>query len=99
MARSSGIEKAAAISVFGGKWKNDQICVVIVWKPAGMARIAGEPNKASACRTARMNPLTSAGATIGRVTVRATASRPAPRIAAASSRSEAISARVLAIMM
>jgi hypothetical protein len=72
---------------------------VIVWNPAGSERIAGEPNSASACRTDRMKPLTSAGATIGRVTVQATTSRPAPRIAAASSRSEAISASVLAIMM
>jgi hypothetical protein len=46
-----------------------------------------------------MNPLTSAGAAIGKVTVRATVSRPAPRIDAASSRSDAISASVLAIMM
>ena len=73
--------------------------MVIVWKPAGSERIAGEPNRASACRTDRMNPLKSAGAAIGNVTVRATVSRPAPRIAAASSRSEAMSARVLAIMM
>jgi hypothetical protein len=36
---------------------------------------------------------------MGSVTVSATASRRAPRIAAASSRSEAISASVLAIMM
>jgi hypothetical protein len=72
---------------------------VIVWKPAGKARMAGEPNSASACRTARMKPLTSAGATIGSVTVRATASRPAPSMAAASSRSEPINASVFAIMM
>ena len=90
MASSSGIEKAAAISTLGGYWKSDQICVVMVWKPAGSARMAGEPNSASAWRTARMKPLTSAGATIGSVTVRATVSRPAPRMAAASSRSEAI---------
>jgi hypothetical protein len=99
VASSSGIETAAACSTLGGYWKSDQICVVIVWKPAGSARMAGEPNSASACSTARMKPLTSAGATIGTVTVRATARRPAPRIAAASSRSEAISASVLAIMM
>jgi hypothetical protein len=46
-----------------------------------------------------MKPLTSAGATMGSVTVRATVRRPAPRMAAASSRSEAMSASVLAIMM
>ena len=76
-----------------------QICVVIVWKPAGSARIAGEPNSASACSTARMKPLTSAGATRGSVTVRAIDRRPAPRMAAASSRSDAMSASVLATMM
>ena len=30
MASSSGTEKAAAISTFGGYWKSAQICVVIV---------------------------------------------------------------------
>jgi len=71
----------------------------MVWKPAGSARMAGEPKSASACRTARMKPLTMAGVTIGSVTVNATRRRLAPRIAAASSRSEAMSASVLAIMM
>jgi len=56
----------------GGNWKKVQICVVIVWNPAGSERIAGEPKRASACRTDRMNPLRSAGAAIGNVTVRAT---------------------------
>ena len=93
------METAAASSTFGGNWKSDQTCVVMVWKPAGRARIAGEPKRARACSTERMNPLTTAGATMGSVTVRATISRPAPRIAAASSRSEAIRASVLAIMM
>ena len=46
-----------------------------------------------------MKPLAIAGATIGSVTVTATVNRRAPRIAAASSRSEAISSSVLAIMM
>ena len=46
-----------------------------------------------------MKPLRMAGATIGSVTVSATRKRLAPRIAAASSRSEAISPSVLAIMM
>jgi hypothetical protein len=68
-------------------------------KPAGRARIAGEPKRARACRTARMKPLRMAGSTIGKVIVRATCSRPAPRMAAASSRSEAIRPSVLAIMM
>ena len=99
MASSSGIETAAAISTLGGYWNSAQICVVIVWKPAGRARMAGDPNSASACSTARMKPLTTAGATRGSVTVRAMAKRPAPRMAAASSRSEAMRASVLAIMM
>ena len=64
MARSSGIEKAAAISTLGGNWKSDQIWVVMVWKPAGSARMAGEPKSARAWSTDRMKPLTSAGATM-----------------------------------
>jgi len=46
-----------------------------------------------------MKPLRIAGRTIGSVTVRATRTRPAPRMEAASSRSEAMSSSVLAIMM
>jgi hypothetical protein len=99
VASRSGIENAAASSARGGYWKNDHIWVVTVWKPAGRARIAGEPKRARACRTARMKPLRMAGSTIGKVIVRATCSRPAPRMAAASSRSEAIRPSVLAIMM
>ena len=93
------MEKAAAISTRGGYWKNAQSWVVTVWKPAGKARMAGEPKSASACRTARMKPLRMAGSTIGKVIVHATCSRPAPRMAAASSRSEAIRPSVLVIMM
>ena len=99
MARRSGIEKAAAISTRGGYWKKAQIWVVTVWKPAGRARIAGEPKRARACSTARMKPLRIAGSTMGSVMVRATWKRPAPRMEAASSRSEAMRPRVLAIMM
>ena len=40
----SGSEAAAASSGFGGYWNRLQILVVMVWKPAGSARIAGEPN-------------------------------------------------------
>src|SRR5262249_39490136 len=93
------MDAAAASSTFGGYWEYDHNWVVTVWNPAGRARMAGEPNSASAWRTARMKPLAIAGATIGRVTVSATVTRRAPRIAAASSRSEAISSSVLAIMM
>src|SRR5215510_14106272 len=41
---SSGSEAAAASSGFGGYWNRLQILVVMVWKPAGSARIAGERN-------------------------------------------------------
>ena len=47
---SSGSEAAAASSGFGGYWNRLQILVVMVWKPAGSARIAGEPNSVIACR-------------------------------------------------
>ncbi len=46
-----------------------------------------------------MKPLRIAGRTIGSVIVRATQTRLAPRIAAASSMSEAISSSVLTTMM
>jgi hypothetical protein len=92
------MEKAAASSGRGGYWKNDHIWVVTVWKPAGRARMAGEPKRARACSTARMKPLRTAGSTIGSVMVRATCRRPAPRMAAASSRSEAMSPSVFVIM-
>src|SRR3954454_17145785 len=49
---SSGIDAAAASSGFGGYWNRLQIFVVMVWKPAGSARIAGEPNSVIACRHA-----------------------------------------------
>jgi hypothetical protein len=61
--------------------------------------MAGDPKRASAWRTARMKPLSTAGATSGMVIVSATERRPAPRMAAASSRSEAIRSSVFAIMM
>lgn len=99
VASSNGMENAAAISTLGGYWKSDQIWVVIVWNPAGSARMAGEPNRANAWSTARIKPLRMAGATMGSVIVSATWRRPAPSIEAASSRSEAINSRVLAIIM
>src|SRR3979409_262984 len=50
--RSSGSEAAAASSGLGGYWNRLQILVVMVWKPAGNAKIAGEPNSVIACRNA-----------------------------------------------
>ncbi len=61
--------------------------------------MAGEPKRARAWRTDRMNPDTRAGSTIGNVMVIATQSRPAPSTAAASSTSDAMRASVLATMM
>ena len=45
---SSGREAAAASSGLGGYWNRLQILVVMVWKPAGSARMAGEPNSVMA---------------------------------------------------
>ena len=58
---NSGTAAAAASSSFGGYWNRLQILVVMVWKPAGSARIAGEPNSVIACRNAISAPATSAG--------------------------------------
>ncbi len=58
---SSGSEAAAASSGLGGNWNRLQIFVVMVWKPAGSARIAGEPNSVIACRKATSAPASSAG--------------------------------------
>src|ERR1700758_4753683 len=66
---SSGTAAAAASSSLGGYWNRLQIFVVMVWKPAGSARIAGEPNSVIACRNATSAPASSAGS----------ASRAAPR--------------------
>ncbi len=55
---SSGTAAAAASSSFGGYWNRLQIFVVMVWKPAGSARIAGEPNSVIACRNAISAPAT-----------------------------------------
>ena len=58
---SSGSEAAAASSGLGGNWNRLQILVVMVWKPAGIARIAGEPNSVIACRKATSAPASNAG--------------------------------------
>jgi hypothetical protein len=84
---SSGNEAAAASSSRGGYWNRLQIFVVMVWKPAGSARIAGEPNSVIACRNAISAPASSAGSASGTVTRRAVVQALPPRIDEASSRS------------
>ena len=84
---SSGTAAAAASSSFGGYWNRLQIFVVMVWKPAGSARIAGEPNSVMACRNAISAPATRAGSASGMVTRRAVVHALPPRIAEASSSS------------
>src|SRR3954462_2845024 len=75
---SNGTAAAAASSSFGGYWNRLQIFVVMVWKPAGSARIAGEPNSVIACRNAISAPATSAGNASGIVTRRAHPRRARP---------------------
>ena len=87
MSTSSGSEAAAASSGFGGYWNRLQILVVMVWKPAGIARIAGEPNSVIACRKATSAPASTAGSASGIVTRRAVTHHRPPRIDEASSRS------------
>src|SRR5215470_2651813 len=92
----SGSEAAAASSSLGGNWNRLQIFVVIVWKPAGSARIAGEPNNVMACRKATSAPASRAGKTNGIVTRLAVYQRPPPRIDEASSSSPGVRSRELA---
>ena len=66
----SGSAAAAASPRRGGNWNRLQILVVMTWKPAGSARIAGEPNIVSACRMAISVPASMAGSTSGMVTLR-----------------------------
>ena len=87
---SSGSAAAAASSGFGGNWNRLQIFVVMVWKPAGRAKIAGEPNSVIACRKATSAPANKAGKTSGMVTRRAVYQRPPPRIDDASSSSPGV---------
>src|SRR5690242_15770558 len=93
---SSGTAAAAASSSLGGYWNRLQIFVVMVWKPAGSARIAGEPNSVIACRKAISEPATSAGNASGIVTRRAVVQALAPRIADASSSSPGMVSSALA---
>src|SRR5436853_125604 len=80
LSASSGSDAAAASSSFGGYWKRLQILVVIVWNPAGIARIAGDPNSVIACRKATRAPASTAGSASGIVTRRAVTHHRAPRI-------------------
>src|SRR5471032_2032010 len=92
----SGSEAAAASSGLGGYWKRLQILVVIVWKPAGSAKIAGEPNNVIACKKATSAPASNAGITNGMVIRRAVYQRPPPRIEDASSSSPGVRSSELA---
>src|SRR6267154_1088364 len=85
VSRSSGSEAAAASSSLGGNWNRLQIFVVMVWKPAGSARMAGEPNSVIDCRKATSAPASSAGMASGMVTRRAVVQVRPPRIEDASS--------------
>ena len=93
---SSGTAAAAASSSFGGYWNRLQILVVMVWKPAGSARIAGEPNSVIACRKAISAPATSAGSASGIVIRRAVVQALPPRMAEASSSSPGMLSSALA---
>ena len=84
---SRGTAAAAARPGFGGYWNRLQILVVTTWKPAGSARIAGEPNIVSACRMAISVPASIAGRASGIVTLRRVRHALPPSIAEASSRS------------
>src|ERR1700716_16646 len=84
---SNGTDAAAASCILGGYWNRLQILVVMVWKPAGSARIAGEPNRVNACRNAIKAPATRAGSASGIVTRRAVVQALPPRMAEASSSS------------
>ena len=93
---SSGSDAAAASSGFGGYWNRLQILVVMVWKPAGSARIAGEPNSVIACRKATSAPARIAGSTSGMVIRRAVTQVRPPRIEEASSSSPGVRSSALA---
>src|SRR4030081_3475679 len=62
---SNGTDAAAASCILGGYWNRLQILVVMVWKPAGIARMAGEPNRVMACRKATSAPASRAGLASG----------------------------------
>jgi len=69
----------------------------MVWKPAGNARIAGEPNSVIACKKAISEPATNAGRASGIVTRRAVVQALAPRMAEASSSSPGMVSSAFAI--
>ena len=96
MRRSKGNDAAAASSGLGGYWKRLQIFVVMVWNPAGKARMAGDPNSVIVCKKATSAPARSAGSASGMVTRRAVRAALAPSIEEASSRSAGMWSRAFA---
>ncbi len=93
---NKGREAAAASSGCGGNSNRLQILVVMVWKPAGIAKIAGVPNCVIASRNATSAPAASAGSASGMVTRRAVTQVPPPRMDEASSRSPGVRSSALA---
>ena len=73
--------------------------VVSVWKPAGIARMAGEPNRFSACRKATRAPASRVGSASGTVMCRAVCQVLAPSIDDASSSSPGMRSSALATRM
>ena len=92
----SGMAAAAASPRRGGNWNRLQILVVMTWKPAGSAMIAGEPNMVSDCRMAINVPASMAGSTSGMVTLRSVVIQSPPRMDDASSRSDGTLSSALA---
>ena len=86
---SMGSAKAEARPTwYSSDCMKSRICVVITCCPAGMASMAGVPNRTIASRNARINPANRAGSTSGKVIPDMVRSVPAPAILEASSRSE-----------
>src|ERR1041384_5838072 len=98
VASSSGTENAAARASRGGDWKKAQVGVGMGGRPAGSPRRAGAPKSESEWRNATMKPPISAGAVSGSVIVSAIFHLFAPRMFAASSRSDEMSSETLAII-
>ena len=73
--------------------------MVMTWKRAGMASMAGAPKRTRASRKLRMKPPTIAGSASGSVIVRMTARRPAPAMRAASSRSAGVAVSAALVRM
>ena len=85
-----GTEMTAAASIRGGNCMRLSSTVGIVWNPVGAPRIATGPKITAAETNTRIEPAMRAGAMTGKVTVRSTRHREAPRLAAACSRAGSI---------